>query len=67
MIVNVEEIRSTFLRGGHKLVERNFGHSNEVNRQLLLLAGGNALKAQRAAVQRTGRKAGGRMVEAEGE
>lgn len=66
MIVNVEEIRATFLRGGHKLVERNFGHSNEVNRQLIALSGGNVLKAQRAAVQRTGRKAGGRVLEVAG-
>ncbi|WP_300563156.1 hypothetical protein [Companilactobacillus sp.] len=52
------DFRHTFLKGGHKLVERTYGHSNAVIRQLIAKCGGSALLAERRAVQGTGRKAG---------
>lgn len=54
------EIRDVFLRRGWRGLERNFGSSNAVLMQLIALAGGQALLAERAAVQATGRKAGGK-------
>lgn len=53
------EIRDLFLKGGHRLLERCYGRSNEVTRQLIAKAGGSALLDERAQVQRCGRRAGG--------
>jgi len=55
------EIRALFLKGGHRLLERCYGRSNDVTRQLIALAGGPALLAERAQVQRYGRRAGARQ------
>lgn len=54
------EIRDVFLRRGFRGMERNYGSSNAVIMQLIALAGGPALLAERAAAQKTGRKAGAR-------
>lgn len=54
------EVRAVFLKGGHKALERCYGRSNEVTRQLIAIAGGAELLAERARVQRCGRKAGRR-------
>ena len=56
------EIRAVFLKGGHRLLERCYGRSNEVTRQLIAKAGGAELLAERARVQKCGRRAGGRAV-----
>jgi hypothetical protein len=58
--VNPAEFRDVFLRGGWKLAERTYGVSNAVLMQLIAKAGGAELLAERRAVQRCGRKAGGR-------
>jgi hypothetical protein len=52
------EVRELFLRGGHRLLERCYGRSNDVTRQLIAKAGGAALLAERAQVQKFGRRAG---------
>jgi hypothetical protein len=52
------EIRALFLKGGHRMLERCYGRSNDVTRQLIAKAGGPALLAERAAVQGCGRRAG---------
>lgn len=53
------EVRDVFLRRGWRGLERNYGHSSAVLMQLIERAGGKALLAERAAMQRCGRKAGG--------
>lgn len=57
--VNINEFRETFLRRGWRGIERNYGCSSPVLLKLIAAAGGDALLAERAAVQRCGRKAGG--------
>lgn len=64
--VDINEFRSVFLRSGWRGIERNYGMSSAVLMQLIAKAGGPELLAERRAVQRTGRKAGGRMVEVAG-
>lgn len=59
--IDPAEVREVFLRGGWKSLERTYGMSNAVLMQLIAKAGGSALLAERRAVQRTGRKAGGRL------
>lgn len=56
--VDPAEVRQVFLTDGHRGIERTYGRSNAVNRQLIALAGGPALLAERAALQPCGRKAG---------
>lgn len=60
--VDPAEVRATFLRGGWRLLERNYGSSSPVLQQLIALAGGPALLAERAMLQGRGRKAGGNTV-----
>jgi len=60
MTVNIEEFRDVFLRRGWRGIERNYGSSSAVLMQLIAKAGGPALLAERARVQRCGRKAGAR-------
>jgi hypothetical protein len=60
--IDPAEIREVFLKGGWKLMERTYGLGNSKLMQLLAAAGGKDLLAERRAVQRTGRKAGGRQV-----
>jgi len=55
------EIRALFLKGGHRALERCYGRSNDVTRQLIAKAGGAELLAERRKVQRCGRRAGGRL------
>lgn len=59
MTVDIQEFREVFLRRGWRGIERNYGSSSPVLMQLIAKAGGPALLAERAAVQRCGRKAGG--------
>lgn len=63
---NPEEVRSIYQRGGWRLLERNYGTSSPVIQQLIAIIGGQEAKQERAAVQRTGRKAGGRVLEVAG-
>jgi len=65
--IDVEEIRGVFLKSGWKGMERTYGLSNSRLMQLIAKAGGPELLAERRAVQKTGRKAGGRQPEPEGE
>lgn len=58
--VDPAEVRAVFLRGGWRLLERNYGSSSAVLQQLIALAGGPELLAERRKVQRCGRKAGKR-------
>ena len=60
----VAEFRDTFLRGGWRLAERNYGHASAKLMQLMALAGGPALLAERRALQPCGRKAGGAVIPA---
>jgi hypothetical protein len=64
--VDIAEFRDVFLRRGWRGIERNYGTSSEVLLRLIAAAGGDALLAERAAIQRCGRKAGaGRVVQVE--
>lgn len=58
MTADPTEVRELFLKGGHRLLERCYGRSNDVTRQLIAKAGGAALLAERASVQTKGRRAG---------
>lgn len=60
MTVDPAEVREVFLRSGWRGMERNYGSSSAVLMQLIARAGGKALLAERAAVQRSGRRAGGK-------
>lgn len=57
--IDIGEFRDVFLRRGWRGIERNYGCSSAVLMQLIAKAGGPALLAERAALQKTGRKAGG--------
>ena len=59
---DIEEFRDVFLRRGWRGIERNYGHSSSKLMQLMALAGGPALLAERRAVQGCGRKAGGAVI-----
>jgi hypothetical protein len=63
--IDPAEFRAVFLKGGWKSVERTYGFGNSKLMQLLAAAGGKDLLAERRAVQKTGRKAGGRHPEPE--
>lgn len=54
------EVRDVFLRKGWRGLERNYGSSSAVLMQLIAKAGGPELLAERAKLQRCGRKAGKR-------
>ena len=58
--------KATFLAHGWKGTEKRYGASNSVMMQWIAACGGNELLAARAAVQTTGRKAGGRVLEVAG-
>lgn len=59
--------RETFVAGGWKTAEKRYGASNSVLMQWIAACGGPVLLAERAARQKTGRKAGGgRLLEAAG-
>ena len=51
--------RDTFVSKGWRAVEKRYGASSPVLMQWIAACGGPALLAERAAVQRCGRKAGG--------
>lgn len=55
------EVRAVFLARGWRGLEKNYGHSSPVLMQLIERAGGKALLAERAALQKCGRKAGGKV------
>lgn len=56
--IDVDEFRGVFLTRGWRGIERNYGASSSVLMQMIALAGGPALLAERAALQPCGRKAG---------
>lgn len=60
--VDPAEVMDVYLRRGWRGLERNYGSSGPVVQQLIAIIGGSAAKAQRAACQVTGRRAGGRVV-----
>lgn len=60
--IDVEEFRGVFLKRGWRGIERNYGASSSVLMQMIALAGGPALLAERAALQPCGRKAGARIA-----
>lgn len=65
MTVDIEEFRDVFLKRGWRGIERNYGSSSAVLMRLIAAAGGLDLLRERAAVQKTGRKAGGRIPQPE--
>jgi hypothetical protein len=58
IVIDVDEFRGVFLSRGWRGIERNYGASSSVLMQMIALAGGPALLAERAALQPCGRKAG---------
>ena len=59
-LVDPAEVRGVFLAGGYRALERRYSPDNEVVQMLIAHAGGDDLRRERAAMQVTGRKCGGR-------